>query len=101
MVLMRKGLISGFTDTNSKKAADIDKNGTPEINDAVQLQQYLTGVINEFTFVEPPPAPENKWDDYTETASADWINFYESSLYNMGNKYRLTKKLEAAENGVN
>ena len=99
MVLMRKGLISGFTDTNSKKAADIDKNGTPEINDAVQLQQYLTGVINEFTFVEPPPATENKWDDYTETASADWINFYESSIYNMGNTYRLTKKLEAAENG--
>ncbi len=99
MVLMRKGLVSGFTDNNSKKAADIDKNGTPEINDAVQLQQYLTGVINEFTFVEPPPAPENKWDDYTETASADWINFYENSIYNMGNTYRLTKKLEAAENG--
>lgn len=99
MVLMRKGLVSGFTDSNSKKAADIDKNGTPEMNDAVQLQQYLTGRIDEFTFVEAPPAPENKWDDYTETASADWINFYESSIYSMGNTYRLTKKLEAAENG--
>ena len=99
MVLMRKGLVSGFTDNNSKKAADIDKNGTPEMNDAVQLQQYLTGRIDEFTFVEAPPAPENKWDDYTETASADWINFYESSIYSMGNTYRLTKKLEAAENG--
>ncbi len=99
MVLMRKGLVSGFTDNNSKKSADIDKNGTPEMNDAVQLQQYLTGRIDEFTFVEAPPAPENKWDDYTETASADWINFYESSIYSMGNTYRLTKKLEAAENG--
>lgn len=99
MVLMRKGLVSGFTDSNSKKAADIDKNGTPEMNDAVQLQQYLTGRIDEFTFVEAPPAPENKWDDYTETASAEWIDFYESSIYSMGNTYRLTKKLEAAENG--
>ena len=98
MVLMRQGLVSGFASKESKKAADIDKNGTPEISDAVQLQQFLMGRINEFTFVE---APANKWDDYQETASADWINFYESSIYSMGNTYRLTKKLEAAENGEN
>lgn len=96
MVLMRKGLVSGFADNDSKKAADIDKNGTPEMSDAVQLQQYITGRINEFTFVE---APSNKWDDYSETASAEWIDFYESSIAHMGNTYRLTKKLEAAENG--
>ena len=96
MVCMRKGLVSGFIDSYSMKAADIDKSGSPEINDAVQLHQYILGQINEFTEVE---LPDNKWDTYSETASAEWINFYESSIYSMGNTYRLTKKLEAAENG--
>lgn len=101
MVLMRKGLVSGFSDSNSQKAADIDKNGTPEVNDAVQLHQYILGKINDFTEVEPPapPVTDNKWDSFTETASPEWINFYENSIYSMGNTYRLTKKLEAAENG--
>lgn len=97
MISMRYGLVNGFADT-SKKTADIDKNGTIEISDAVQLQQYLLGMIEDFTYNEPPE-PDNKWDEYTETASADWINFYENSIYDMGNTYRLTKKLESAENG--
>lgn len=105
MIFMRKGIISGFSDTNSEKAADIDQSGKPEVNDAVQLQQYLLGRIDKFTVVEPsqppvnPPSDDNKWDSYSETASADWISFYESSIYSMGNTHRLVKKLEAAENG--
>ncbi len=118
MILMRKGIISGFDNSNSEKAADIDKNGKVEMADAVQLQQYLVGRIDKFTAVEVPtdppteppttspiepptnpPAADNKWDSYSETTSAQWIDFYESSIYSMGNTYRLTKKLEAAENG--
>lgn len=98
MILMRQAVTTGLDNKNFVKAADIDKNGTIEIADAVQLEQYLLGKISEFTFNEPPK-PDNKWDDYTETASSQWIDFYENSIYSMGNTYRLTKKLEAAENG--
>lgn len=98
MILMREAVTTGLDNKNFAKAADIDKNGTIEISDAVQLEQYLLGKISEFTFNEPPK-PDNKWDDYTETAASQWIDFYESSIYSMGNTYRLTKKLEAAENG--
>ncbi len=98
MILMRKAVTTGLDNKNFAKASDIDKNGTIEMADAVQLEQFLMGKITEFTFNEPPK-PDNKWDDYSETASAQWIDFYESSIYSMGNTYRLTKKLEAAENG--
>lgn len=118
MILMRKGIVSGFDNTNCEKNADIDKNGMVQIADAVQLQQYLLGIIDKFTAVEiptqpptepptqaptdppvQPPVTENKWDSFNETASAEWLNFYESSIYSMGNTHRLVKKLEAAENG--
>ncbi|MBR6580923.1 MAG: carbohydrate binding domain-containing protein [Ruminococcus sp.] len=98
MILMRQALTKGLDNKFYEKSADVDKNGTIEIADAVQLEQYLLGKISEFTFNEPPK-PDNKWDDYTETATSQWIDFYESSIYSMGNTYRLTKKLEAAENG--
>ena len=98
MMLMRESITKGLDNQFYAKSADVDKNGTIEVADAVQLQQFLMGKITEFTFNEPPK-PDNKWDDYSETASAQWIDFYESSIYSMGNTYRLTKKLEAAENG--
>ncbi len=98
MILMRKAITTGLENQYFAKSADVDKNGTIEIADAVQLEQFLMGKISEFTFNEPPK-PDNKWDDYTETATSQWIDFYESSIYSMGNTYRLTKKLEAAENG--
>ncbi len=98
MILMRQALTKGLDNKFYEKSADVDKNGTIEIADAVQLEQFLMGKISEFTFNEPPK-PDNKWDDYTETATSQWIDFYESSIYSMGNTYRLTKKLEAAENG--
>lgn len=98
IILMRKAVTTGIENKYYQQAADVDKNGSIEIADAVQLEQFLLGKIDEFTFVEPPK-PDNKWDDYSETASQQWIDFYENSIYSMGNTYRLTKKLEAAENG--
>ncbi len=45
------------------------------------------------------PSDPTKWDNYQETASAQYIDFYKSSIKNMGNTYRLSQKLNAAENG--
>ena len=56
VILMRKKLISGFTDSNMKNAADVDKNGTPEVADLVQLQKFVLGRISQFEEVENPVA---------------------------------------------
>ncbi|SFB66557.1 carbohydrate binding domain-containing protein [Ruminococcus albus] len=42
----------------------------------------------------------SKWDNYQETASYQYINFYKNSIKHMGNTYRLTQKLAAAEQGA-
>jgi lysophospholipase L1-like esterase len=94
--LLRSIVVNGTATEAVKSAADIDGNGEVEINDVVLAQEFVLGMISEFP---EPPKPDNKWDDYAETASAQWIDFYQSSICNMGNTYRLTKKLEAAENG--
>lgn len=95
----RSYLINAPDADAKKKAADIDGNGSIEVNDLVLIQEYVLGQIAEFPEPPEPPAPDNVWDDYVETASADWISFYESSICNMGNTYRLTKKLDAAQAG--
>ena len=96
LISARRILVNGTTDALLRKAADVDGNGSVETADIVLLNNFLLGRITEF----PKPAkPDNKWDDYQETASADWINFYKSSINLMGNVDRLANKLEAAENG--
>ena len=53
-VIMRIGLLSDFKDSSAKKAADIDRNGRPEVADLVQLQNYLLGRITQFAVSETP-----------------------------------------------
>ena len=99
VVLERQAVLGTLKDSMALKAADID--GVDEINvaDLVLAYEFVMGKIKTFPERPEPPKPDNKWDDYNETASAQYIDFYKSSINNMGNTYRLTKKLEAAENG--
>lgn len=60
LILMRKNIIAGFKDTKMKKSADIDKSGTPEIADLVQLQCFLLGKIAKFEEVDDPVGEEEK-----------------------------------------
>ena len=99
MIEERKVLVDGTENSVLKKTADIDGNGEVEVNDLVLLNEFVLGQTGEFPEPPEPPKPDNKWDDYVETASPEWINFYESSICSMGNTYRLAQKLEAAENG--
>ena len=72
LILMRKHIIAGFKDSNMKKSADIDKSGTPEMADMVQLQKYLLGQIDSFTEVEKPAEEEQVYEktyDFPSTNS--------------------------------
>ena len=96
LMLAKRMLFKTYTDASAAKYADADGNGEFELNDVILINQFIMGRIKEFP---TPPKPDNIWDDYVETASAQWINFYKSGICNMGNTSRLVKKLEAAENG--
>ncbi len=103
----RKALIKG----TYTKSGDVDMSGKFEINDLVQIQKFVlastdkwptpvtTTTTKPVTTTTTTVAGSSKWDDYKETASADWINFYKSSIKNMGDTSRISAKLKAAENG--
>ena len=57
------------------------------------------GKVPEVVIPEKSDYDSTKWDNYKETASAQYIDFYKSSIKHMGNTYRLTQKLAAAESG--
>lgn len=99
VVLMRQAVLGKLTDEMALKAADIDGENEINVTDLVLVYNFVMGKINTFPERPEPPKPDNKWDDYVETASSQYIDFYKSSINNMGNTYRLTKKLEAAESG--
>jgi len=52
MVLARKGLIDGFSDSAEKLSADVDQNGKYNINDAVLIQKFILGQTNKFSTAE-------------------------------------------------
>ncbi|MBP0977903.1 MAG: carbohydrate binding domain-containing protein, partial [Oscillospiraceae bacterium] len=96
LCLIKSALIDGLTDDAQKKAADVNRDKSIDATDAMLIFQWLNAEIEEFP---QPPKPENEWDDYQETASAEWINFYKSSILSMGNTARLAAKLDAASQG--
>ncbi len=102
MIAARKGLIAGNFSGSNLKAADVDRNGKFETADLVLIQSFILGKISEWPEPELPSTPQydtTKWDNYKETASSQYIDFYKSSIKHMGNTYRLTQKLAAAESG--
>ena len=50
----RKGIINGFTSIAAKKAADVDTNGTYEINDLVLINKFVLGINKDFAKEEQP-----------------------------------------------
>ena len=53
LALARQGIISGFTDTYVRVAADVNQSSDVTVADIVQLQRYLTGNIQAFIVEEP------------------------------------------------
>ena len=52
MILARKGIINGISDSDTKRAADVDRNGVYEAADLVLIQQFILGKIKEFPVAE-------------------------------------------------
>ncbi|MBO6116379.1 MAG: carbohydrate binding domain-containing protein [Ruminococcus sp.] len=96
VTIARQLLTGQLNNAAASKAADADGNGKVEVNDLVLIYEFVMGKITSFP---TPPKPDNPWDDYKETASQQYINFYQSGICNMGNTYRLANKLESAEAG--
>ena len=101
MIAARKGIIAGNFKGSALKAADVDQNGAFETADLVLIQSYILGKISDWPepVIVEPVIDTSKWDNYKETASSQYIDFYKSSIKHFGNTYRLDKKLAAAESG--
>lgn len=93
LCLIKSALTEGLTDSAAKAAADCNRDGKIDSEDAMLIFQYMQGKIEEF------PKPDNVWDTYQETASPEMQKFYSDSIYSMGNTARLRQKVEQAESG--
>ena len=52
MILARKGLTDNFESSAEKISADVDQSGEYNINDAILIQKFILGQINEFPVAE-------------------------------------------------
>lgn len=66
----RNGITGTFSNQISQLAADVDKNGTPDKDDLIQLQDYVLGRINSFTEKEKPvETPSVSMEEFTAQIS--------------------------------
>ena len=93
LCLIKSALTEGLTNSAAKAAADCNRDGKIDSEDAMLIFQYMQGKIEKF------PKPDNVWDTYQETASPEMQKFYSDSIYSMGNTARLRQKVEQAESG--
>lgn len=73
LVLMKNGMLNDFRNKAEKSNADVDNSGETNAEDAVNLQKYLLGQIDEFPD-NTPPEPEKKpmrtISEYTKVVEA-------------------------------
>jgi arabinoxylan arabinofuranohydrolase len=62
VALARNGLINGISDSMTKKAADVDKNGKLEAADLILLQEFVLGKITEFPKPAVPDVDLSKYE---------------------------------------
>lgn len=71
--------------------ADMNKDGTIDTFDLVQLRQYLTTTHT--------PSVSGDWDNYQEDVSPQMLQVYKDGLYRVGNTERIRNKISKAQNG--
>lgn len=75
MVLARKGLVNSFSDAAERVSADVDQSGEYNVNDAVLIQQFILGQINEFPVAEKPVASMRTMSEYTPIVQSQVSEF--------------------------
>ena len=80
MILARKGITDGFSNSAEKISADVDQNGEYNINDAILIQKFILGQINEFPISEPPvvevpPVIMRTMSEYTPIVQSNVVEF--------------------------
>ena len=80
IVLARKGLVNGFDSSSEKLSADVDQSGEYNISDAVLIQKFVLGQINEFPVSEPPvievpPTIMRTMSEYTPLVQKNVVEF--------------------------
>ena len=65
LVLLKSGLVEGFTNKTARKNGDVDQSGTVDAADAVYLKEYLLGMITEFPVAEKPAGTLHTITEYT------------------------------------
>ncbi len=84
LVPARSGLISGFTNATSEKAADVDQNGTYNVNDLVILSKYILAQSNEIAELKQTESTTNQtatmsMKDYTAKIQSNFVESEPSS----------------------
>lgn len=75
IVMTRKGIINGFSDSASKLAADADQSSIVDVADLVLIQSFVLGKIQKFPVAEKPETGMLKISEYTPKVQANVVEF--------------------------
>ncbi len=74
LIFAKKGLLNGFSDTRSKNATDVDRDGNVTVSDIIQIQKYLLGQIKAFSISDTPA------EQTTAMSMAEFTALYQGNV---------------------
>ncbi len=91
MVLMKSGILSGFSSKASEKNADVDQSTVTDAADALALKKYLLGMITEFPVAPKPVTKMRTISEYTPTLKISEFETADSKQEKAGVQYGTVK----------
>lgn len=79
LVLMKSGVLSGFSSKAAQKNADVDQSTVVDAADVVALQQYLLGMITEFPVADKPVTPQKEMRTMSEYTPLVKVSEFETN----------------------
>lgn len=71
----KQGVKNGFSDSVSAMAADVNQDEAASIADIIQLQKYVSGLIDKFTAAEKPASGMMTMSEYTPIVQSNVIEY--------------------------
>ncbi|MBR3536408.1 MAG: family 43 glycosylhydrolase [Oscillospiraceae bacterium] len=95
LLLLKSGVLSGWKTPGAKKNADVDQSRTTDAEDALYVQKYLLGTLDEFP-VNTPPGPTISDSDKQKFSSMfSGLNLAKSWKYDGENNPLTTQRFGA------